>query len=229
MTLCLAVSHYLYWRDLVKSKKYCFLLSIKCVKFLRTSHGYFTSIIPSLYLSQNFPLFPKERDALNYVHCFESLTCKNLSYRKLRSAAASLRVTRLKAPDDERSFLNKLNIKSRHVYANTKIRFLRAWPKFRKVEERSGSEKSRSNSNIRRNDVSSLLHRLFSSLDARISFFIFTSFATLPTRACNFFFPSIFSLFTSCHALLPFRLFFFSFFLSSFFPSSFSSLCTASF
>lgn len=46
----------------------------------------------------------------------------------------------------------------------------------------------------------------------------------------NFFSPSIFSLFTSCHALLPFRLFFLSLFLSSFFfPSSFSSLCTASF
>lgn len=95
----------------------------------------------------------------------------------------------------------------------------------------SGSEKSRSNSNIRRNDVSPLPHRFFSFLDARISFFIFTSFATLPTRACKFFFSSsIFSLFTSCHALLPFRLFFLSLFLSSFFfPSSFSSLCTASF
>lgn len=82
----------------------------------------------------------------------------------------------------------------------------------------SGSEKSRSNSNIRRNDVSPLPHRLFSFLDARISFFIFTSFATLPTRACKFFFSSsIFSLFTSCHALLPFRLFFLSLFLSSFF------------
>lgn len=93
----------------------------------------------------------------------------------------------------------------------------------------SGSEKSRSNSNIRRNDVSPLPHRLFSFLDARISFFIFTSFATLRGRA-NFFSPSIFSLFTSCHALLPFRLFFLSLFLSSFFfPSSFSSLCTASF
>lgn len=82
----------------------------------------------------------------------------------------------------------------------------------------SGSEKSRSNSNIRRNDVSPLPHRFFSFLDARISFFIFTSFATLPTRACKFFFSSsIFSLFTSCHALLPFRLFFLSLFLSSFF------------
>lgn len=90
-------------------------------------HGYFTPIIPSLYLSQNSPLSSKKRDALNYVHCFESLTCKNLSYRKLRSATTSLRVTRLKAPDDEKSLLNKLNIKSRHVYANTKIRFLRAW------------------------------------------------------------------------------------------------------
>lgn len=195
-------------------------------------HGYFTPIIPSLYLSQNSPLSSKKRDALNYVHCFESLTCKNLSYRKLRSATTSLRVTRLKAPDDEKSLLNKLNIKSRHVYANTKIRFLRAW--------HGNSERWRSEGQWLRKITVEFKHpskRCFipsssALLLPRCPYFFlhfFTSFATLPTRACKFFFPSIFSLFTSCHALLPFRLFFFSFFLSSFFPSSFSSLCTASF
>lgn len=94
----------------------------------------------------------------------------------------------------------------------------------------SGSEKSRSNSNIRRNDVSPLPHRLFSFLDARISFFIFTSFATLPTRACKFFFPFHFlpfHLLPRSFTLSPLLSLSFSFFF--FFPSSFSPLCTASF
>lgn len=82
----------------------------------------------------------------------------------------------------------------------------------------SGSVKSRSNSNIRRNDVSIPSSSAF--LPTPLFLSSFSPFCN-PTyaRVQIFFFPSIFSLFTSCHALLPFRLFFFSFFLSSFFFS----------
>lgn len=82
----------------------------------------------------------------------------------------------------------------------------------------SGSEKSRSNSNIRRNDVSSLLHRLFSSLDAHISFFIFSPLLQPYLRARANFFSPPFSPFSPLATLFyPFASSFSPFFFLLFF------------
>lgn len=111
-------------------------------------------------------------------------------------------------------FLNKLNIKSRHVYANTKIRFLRAWPKFRKEERRPVVQK---NHGRIQTSVETMFHPFLIGSSPSSTPVFLSSFSPLlqpylRARA-NFFFPFHF---------LPFHLLPRSFTLSPLLSFSFS-------
>lgn len=110
-------------------------------------------------------------------------------------------------------FLNKLNIKSRHVYANTKIRFLRAWPKFRKEERRPVVQK---NHGRIQTSVETMFHPFLIGSSPSSTPVFLSSFSPLlqPYAGVQIFFPLPFSPFSPLATLFypfasSFSLFFF--------------------
>lgn len=115
-------------------------------------------------------------------------------------------------------FLNKLNIKSRHVYANTKIRFLRAWPKFRKEERRPVVQK---NHGRIQTSVETMFHPFLIGSSPSSTPVFLSSFSPLlqPYAGVQIFFPLPFSPFSPLATLFypfasSFSLFFFLLFFS---------------